>query len=499
MDERKGVKRKLDVKSMDIKYRAVMEVERGLKSKAKIAEEFGVKRNTLSTWIKNKQTIIDGYRSGSFNVDRKKMRHAQFEDIEDDLYKWFVNARSHNVPVSGPLLQAQAEIIAKKLGYNDFKCSGGWLDRFQKRYQIVFKKISGEAKSVNLDSVHDWYNSVFLDILDQYDAKDIYNADETAIFYKLLPDRTLTFKGDDGHGTKTSKERLSVLVAANMNGTDKRRLLVIGKSAKPRCFKNVATLPTQYESNKKAWMTSAIFTTWVHEFDEDMARQGRQVALLIDNCPAHPDVRGLRATTLFFLPPNTTSVTQPMDQGVILSFKRNYRKQLVDRLSQCIDSDKAFAVSVLDALHLMKSAWDLVSHETIANCFMHVVTTSLPPSRPTLPSVPQDYTTPMDSAMFEEYVSVDMDAVCTEDINDENEHPADEQPESSTNETEQNRELRPTSAIIDNLERLRFDASTFRDAEGAFDRINWLMNWFEAQRHQRATQTTIKDFFVPKE
>ena len=348
----------------------------------------------------------------------------------------FVNARSHNVPVSGPLLQAQAEVIASKLGYNDFKCSGGWLDRFQKRYQIVFKKISGEAKSVNLDSVHDWYNSVFLDILDQYDAKDIYNADETAIFYKLLPDRTLTFKGDDGHGTKTSKERLSVLVAANMNGTDKRPLLVIGKSAKPRCFKNVATLPTEYESNKKAWMTGAIFTTWVHEFDEDMARQGRQVALLIDNCPAHPDVRGLRATTLFFLPPNTTSVTQPMDQGVILSLKRNYRKQLVDRLSQCIDSDKAFAVNVLDALHLMKSAWDLVSHETIANCFMHVVTTTLPPSQSTLPSVPQG-DIPMDSVMFEEYVSVDTDAVCTEDITDQDEQPAAEQPENSTDDAEQ--------------------------------------------------------------
>ena len=60
MDERKGVKRKLDVKSMDIKYRAVMEVERGLKSKAKIAEEFGVKRNTLSTWIKNNSQLSMG-------------------------------------------------------------------------------------------------------------------------------------------------------------------------------------------------------------------------------------------------------------------------------------------------------------------------------------------------------------------------------------------------------------------------------------------------------
>ena len=57
MDSNKGVKRKLDVKSVDFKYRAIMEVERGSKSKSKIASDLGIKLNTLSTWIKNKETI----------------------------------------------------------------------------------------------------------------------------------------------------------------------------------------------------------------------------------------------------------------------------------------------------------------------------------------------------------------------------------------------------------------------------------------------------------
>ena len=57
MESNKGVKRKLDVKSVDFKYRAIMEVERGRKSKSKIASDLGIKLNTLSTWIKNKETI----------------------------------------------------------------------------------------------------------------------------------------------------------------------------------------------------------------------------------------------------------------------------------------------------------------------------------------------------------------------------------------------------------------------------------------------------------
>lgn len=50
----------------------------------------------------------------------------------------------------------------------------------------------------------------------EYSPENIFNADETALFYRLLPEKTLTYKGDDCAGGKRSKERVSVLVAANM-------------------------------------------------------------------------------------------------------------------------------------------------------------------------------------------------------------------------------------------------------------------------------------------
>ena len=53
-----------------------------------------------------------------------------------------------------------------------------------------------------------------------------------------------------------------------MSGTDKLPLLVIGKSARPRCFKNVKSLPAIYESNRKAWMTSDIFKNWLVQIDK---------------------------------------------------------------------------------------------------------------------------------------------------------------------------------------------------------------------------------------
>ena len=83
-----------------------------------------------------------------------------------------------------------------------------------------------------------------------------------------------------------------MLVTASMAG-EKLPLLVIGKSANPRCFKNIKKLPLPYESNKKGWMTAAIFEMWVKTLDSQMRKSNRNIALVLNNCTAHPKVKEL--------------------------------------------------------------------------------------------------------------------------------------------------------------------------------------------------------------
>ena len=71
-------------------------------------------------------------------------------------------------------------------------------------------------------------------------------------------------------------------------------------------------------------MSFELFEQWVRELDRKFKLEGRKIALIIDNCPAHPHIDKLQAIELFFLPPNTTSRLQPMDQGVIRSLKAHY-------------------------------------------------------------------------------------------------------------------------------------------------------------------------------
>ena len=98
---------------------------------------------------------------------------------------------------------------------------------------------------------------------------------------------------------------------------EKIQMFVIGKSASPKCFKYVRNIPCRYRSQKKAWMDGTLFVEWLQELDRKFEMQGREVVMIVDNCPAHTEVSGLKAINLQFLPPNITSCTQPMDQGVI--------------------------------------------------------------------------------------------------------------------------------------------------------------------------------------
>jgi hypothetical protein len=118
----------------------------------------------------------------------------------------------------------------------------------------------------------------------------------------------------------------------NTTGTDnKKGVFVVGKSQTPRCFKNVKKLA----GNNKARMTSGIFQQYVSKWNNEFSRKNRKILLLVDICPAQPHIQDLSDIKLVLLPRNATSVLQPMDMGVIRSFKVYYRRfvvlQLIDR------------------------------------------------------------------------------------------------------------------------------------------------------------------------
>ncbi len=108
-------------------------------------------------------------------------------------------------------------------------------------------------------------NNILPDLIKDYEEHDIFNADETSLFYKALPDKTLHYKVLPCNEVKVHKERLSLLLCVNMDGSEKLKPLIIGKYAKPRCLKdiNMNNLQINYRYNTKAWMATVLFNEWL--------------------------------------------------------------------------------------------------------------------------------------------------------------------------------------------------------------------------------------------
>ena len=64
-----------------------------------IAAEFGVKENTLSTWLKQKESIKANYESATLAPGTKKMRAAYYGNVEKALDMWFYEAGAAGVPI----------------------------------------------------------------------------------------------------------------------------------------------------------------------------------------------------------------------------------------------------------------------------------------------------------------------------------------------------------------------------------------------------------------
>ena len=217
--------------------------------------------------------------------------------------------------------------------------------------------------------VASWFETTLPTLLSNYKLEDIFNADEFGLFYQCLPNKALHLKSEKCSGGKNGKIRITGVAAANSVG-DKLPMFVIGKSKAPRCFKNATSSPCRYRSQKKSWMDSTLFEEWVRELDMKFQKENRKIALIIDSCPAHPTTADLSNVKLIFLPPNATSVSQPMDQGVIKCLKAFYGRRLVNlmikRLEQGQDLPK---ISILRALQPLVASWNDVTKTIIVNCF----------------------------------------------------------------------------------------------------------------------------------
>ena len=86
------------------------------------------------------------------------------------------------------------------------------------------------------NELEEWKEIILIPTLKGYSPSDIYNGDKTALFYKTLTHRTYCKPGEKLAGSAKCKDRLTLLIITNIDGSDHRKLSVIGKAKNPRCL-----------------------------------------------------------------------------------------------------------------------------------------------------------------------------------------------------------------------------------------------------------------------
>ncbi|XP_018368099.1 PREDICTED: jerky protein homolog-like [Trachymyrmex cornetzi] len=220
----------------------------------KSGEELQRKRDILQMTHKND----DSWKS------KKRCTNIEGSKLEQSLYNWFLQKRSIGDPVTGPMLKEKAlEFNTLLNGSSNFKASNGFLDKFKKRHDIRCIRIHGEKLSAD-KGVNDKFCQDFLQYVreKQIPLDTIYNADETGLNWKMLPNRTLVSHTELAAPERKAREdRVTLMMCTNASGTHKLPLLVVGKYKKS-CFKNVHSLPVIYMSQNNAWMDKNLMLRW---------------------------------------------------------------------------------------------------------------------------------------------------------------------------------------------------------------------------------------------
>lgn len=418
--------------SIKDKLQAIERVKGG-ERQASVCRDFGVPGGTLRGWLKDEPKLrwFLEQLGGEVGTQRKKMRLANEEEIDRAVYSWFLALRQHGVPLSGPLIQAQAEAFARQIYGPEctFKASHGWFWRWQKRHGISSQRIYGEAEPAaagpapgppvkqepaqptRAGPLPDLAASTLAPAEGGYGDEQIYNANVTGLYWKLLPEQAAPV-GAGSCGRRWRGDRVTVLLAANLTGSHKLKPLVIGQLPDPPSLRhhNQDKFPASYRYSPDAWLSRPLLRGWFfEEFVPGVRRYLRrsclqQKAVLLVAHPPCPS-SGARmpaleeseetrrryrpepigppeelqtpdgAVRVLFLCRGSgrVHIPAPLEQGVVVAFKQLYKRELLRLAVSCaggspLDFMRSFMLK--DMLYLAGLSWDLVQAGSIERCWL---------------------------------------------------------------------------------------------------------------------------------
>ncbi|XP_015437433.1 PREDICTED: jerky protein homolog-like [Dufourea novaeangliae] len=353
-----------------------------------VAVEYGVSKRTIRRY-KHKSAPIRQLCENPARAQTKRQRASVYETMETRLYEWVLQRQALGDVLTNGLLQDKAKELQQEFGSSSsFTASQGWLSRFKARYDIRLGNVNEERADANELAAEKFIDELAEMLRDEgFEDDCIYNMGVSSLMWKALPSKALVHRGVlRANSGKVKKDHVTVAFCANSTGTHNLPLLFVYKYANPRALKHCKeNLPVVYTHQYNSWINEQIFTDWyINHFKESVREyqlrdhRAKKVLLLVDNFKWHIIPEELREDDhfkLIFLPPNTASIIQPMDQGVIVKCKQLFRHQLLRQVLQYPGGINEFYLDydIKDSIDIIANSWSNVTPEDIRNSWRRLL------------------------------------------------------------------------------------------------------------------------------
>jgi len=246
------------------------------RSHRQVAEEFGISRTQVTRIFQNKENILRAVSSQQVSLTSKVSKMtAKYPDVDRETYEWY-----------------------------------GWFSRWRNRFSVGKSvRLHGEASDVDINAAEKPMNDLREKLRD-FKPENIFNMDETGLFFRALPNRSYVLNDVDsrqfrrGSKSLTAKDRVTLVLCVNSTGTCKIAPLMIGSSKEPRCFRD-GRCPIPYTNQAKAWLDKNVYRYWWQNIFLPHIRRWttEKVALIMDGFSGHDPtcVDPLGQASYFFL------------------------------------------------------------------------------------------------------------------------------------------------------------------------------------------------------
>ncbi|SCU99698.1 LANO_0F03246g1_1 [Lachancea nothofagi CBS 11611] len=310
------------------------------------------------------------------------------------LQEWVSQSIWNGIPITPPIIQDTAQSVWHRIPAEHREGNGSftykWITHFLSKMDVNISNLDAELpKQPKVWTFEE--RGTLKEILAKIPARDLFTLDETFLAYNLPMDNAQY----ETSQVQRKIEVLTVMLCANLDGSEKMNPLVIGRYENYRSFRNHFSNDTPdntsqtsvgermarkfsltFHSNRKSWLTSNLFHDWLVWWDKRLVVDNRIICIVLDDSCSHRIIN-LRLKNIKLVYTSANSRFLPFNWGVLDEFKTHYRVQqyealieLQEKIEKRTGERKVLtydqsALNMSNAFKLIQNSWDAIPVDTI--------------------------------------------------------------------------------------------------------------------------------------